>query len=111
MYGSGFFFKNFATFWKMFSLFFKNLVFLENYSTDFHKSGTNGKSARSPVCLHNPLVSFYLTHYLQTSENSEGEYLTLIFGLFFFTFSKTTVPNLSFLNFNRKRGLWQASLR
>ena len=39
--------------------FFKNLVFLEDYSTDVKKSGTNGSSAHSHVCLHNPQSLFF----------------------------------------------------
>ena len=50
--GSGFLF--FETLWKIF-------VFLKNYYNDFQKSGTNGKSAHSPVYLHTSLVSLYLT--------------------------------------------------
>ena len=44
------FFRRFGNF---FLLFFKNLVFLKIYLTDFQKTiGTTGKSAQSSSCLH-----------------------------------------------------------
>ena len=49
----------FETLWKFFSFFQKFTS--QNYYSDFRKSGTNGKSAHSPVCLHTPLISFYRT--------------------------------------------------
>ena len=53
MYGIGFFLLFLRPFWKIF-------VFLENCSTEFQKSGTNGTTGQSPVCLHTPISSFYL---------------------------------------------------
>ena len=76
MYGIGiydFFSFNFIIIfeklWKKFFTFFKKLVFLENYFTEFQKGCTNRKSAHSPVCLHNSLVSFYLTSVSAAFEN------------------------------------------
>ena len=74
MYGIVFFnfFLLSETPWKS---FFNNFVLLKILSADFQKkSGTNGNSAHSPVCLHNLLVSFYLTLLSKAFEKVCGGY-------------------------------------
>ena len=56
--------RNYENKWeRVFYLFsyFKNLVFLKNWSINFQKNGTNGNSAHSPVRLGNSLCSLCLT--------------------------------------------------
>ena len=78
----------FETLRKIFSLFFfKNVVFLINYSTDFRKNSTSGKSSYSPVFLHTSLIYFYLTPLSTAFEKVCGIILTHVFG-FFKTFSR-----------------------
>ena len=72
--------------------FLKNLFFLENDSSEFLK--TSGKSAYSPVCLHN-LVSFYLTPLSSAFEKLCGGHFLPKFLDFYF-FSKITLSNLKF---------------
>ena len=54
-------FEFFLTFWKV-------LVFIKNYSTDLSKTGIVGKTASSPVCMLNLLLSFYFTSLSTASE-------------------------------------------
>ena len=100
MYGIGFLIYFFEALEKFFA-FFKNLVFLKNYSVDFlkKKSGTNGKSAHSSVCTHTPRTSFYLTPILYSLRKSvRGEFLTHNFG--FLYFSQNLLSQIGDFGFN-----------
>ena len=82
----------------------------KNYSIDFRKSDTNGKSAHSPVYLHALIVSFYVTPLSTDLEKVCGEIFDAIFGFLdsrkqiddfdrfpnILFFSISTLPNLRF---------------
>ena len=94
MFGIGFFYLFsklfFETLWEKFSLF--SMFFVCH--SDFLKTSINGNSYHFSVCLHNPLISFYLTPLSTAFKTVCGDIIGPIF--FFFIFTKTTFSNLSF---------------
>ena len=84
----------FETLWNFFS---------KDYSTDFQKSGTNGKSGHSPVCLLTPLVCIHLTFY--SLRKSVGGIFDPNFSIFY-VFSKTTQQKSEILDLTDKTGVY-----